>query len=119
MQYHKFFPKPILHNQGLTPAMQYQSMQQQAGQQICRGLQVQSASTGIPMDSLQGGAYITALLAAIGGGSIAAGGNGIDGGLKTLCEYIWAKGAEHGLQQGLDYQRLESEEQRFSRCSKK
>lgn len=106
MQYDQFFPTPILPNHGLTPVMQYQLMQQQAGQQIYRGLQVQNASTGYPMDLLQGGAHITALLAAIGGGSIATGGNGIAGGLKTLCEYIWAQGAAYGFQQGLTYQEL-------------
>lgn len=87
---------------GLSPAeQQYQLMMQQAEQQILMGLQTQCASTGYPIDLLQGGAHIVALLAAIGGGAVSAGGGGVLAGLETLMQYAMAYGAYYGYQQRL------------------
>lgn len=100
-QFYPAFPNQVY---GLSPAAQYQLMMQQAGQQILTGLQTQYASTGYPINLLQGGAHTVALLAAIGGGAVSAGGGGVYGGLQVLMQYAFAHGAYYGFQQGLNCQ---------------
>lgn len=97
---------PVFPNQAysLHSVSQYQLMIQQAEQQILMGLQAQHASTGYPIDWLQGGAHVSAVLAAIGGGTVSADGNGMYGGLQVLLRYTWAMGAVHGFQQGYNAQ---------------
>lgn len=94
-------PKP---DYNLSPADQYRLIMCQAEQQIQSGLQTQYASTCFPIDWLDGGARINALLAAIGGGAVSAGGGGVRGGLQVLMQYAFAYGAYYGFQQGLNCQ---------------
>ena len=100
-QFYPNFPNPTY---SLHPVVQYQLMIQQAEQQILTGLQAQYASTGYPIDWLQGGAHISAVLATIGGGAVSAGGNGMYGGLQVLLQYAWAMGATYGFRQGYNAQ---------------
>jgi len=79
-------------------------MMQQAGTQIQRGLQTQFAGTGYPINMLWGGAHTNAVLAAIGGGAVSAGGNGVYGGLQILLQYAWAAGAYYEAQRRLGTQ---------------
>jgi len=98
-------PYPSFPAQGtsVSPATQYQLMMMQAQQQIQSGLQAQYASTGYPIDWLNGGAHTAAVLAAIGGGAISAGGNGIAGGLQVLLQYAFAAGGYYECQRRLAY----------------
>lgn len=86
-----------------TPAELYQIQMQQAQQQIQAGLQAQFASTGYPIDWLNGGAHTAAVLAAIGGGAVSAGGGGVAGGLHVLLQYAFAAGAYYEYQRRLAY----------------
>lgn len=91
----------IYYGMGMAPADQYRLMMQQAGTQIQRGLQTQYSGTGYPIELLWGGARTNAILAAIGGGTISAGGNGVYGGLQILLQYAWASGAYYEAQRRL------------------
>lgn len=95
------FPSAYHQYYGVSPIEQYQLMMQQAGTQIQRGLQTQFAGTGYPINMLWGGAHTSAVLAAIGGGAISAGGCGVYGGLQILLQYAWASGAYYEAQRRL------------------
>ena len=86
---------------GMPPAEQYLFMLQQAHEQIQLGLQAVYASTGYPIELLWGGAHTNAVLAAIGGGAICAGGYGVCGGIQVLLQYAWAAGAYYEAQRNL------------------
>lgn len=56
----------------------------QTGDMIKKGLENPTASTGTPIDSLNGGAKFMAQLSNIGGGSKATGGGGVQDGFNTV-----------------------------------
>ena len=85
----------------LTPFEQYRLQIQQAEAQIQRGVQTVYASTGYPINWLNGGAYTNAVLAAIGGGATSAGGCGVCGGIQVLMQYAAAYGAYYGYKQAI------------------
>lgn len=97
----QFFSAPVQYSSGLTAADQYRRMMWETQQQIQLGLQAQCASTGYPIEMLWGGAHTNAVLAAIGGGAVSAGGNGVYGGLQILLQYAWAAGAYYEAQRRL------------------
>ena len=99
----KFFPSSVPSYYGMTPADQYLYMLQRAQQQIQAGVQAQYASTGYPINWLNGGAHTAAVLAAIGGGAVSAGGGGIYGGLQVLLQYAFAAGAYYEYQRRIAY----------------
>lgn len=61
-----------------------------SGRKIKEGLCKQTASTGIPMDQIHGGAKFMAQMSNIGGGSVATGGGGIKDGFSTVLEFTAA-----------------------------
>lgn len=61
-------------------------------EKIRTGLEKNTASTGTPISSLNGGAKFMAQLSNIGGGSLATGGGGIREGFNIISENISAKG---------------------------
>ena len=89
---------------GTASSDQYLLMLKQAQEQIRFGLQTVCASTGCPIELLWGGAHINAVLAAIGGGAISAGGYGVCGGIQVLIQYAWAAGAHYEAQRRLGTQ---------------
>lgn len=93
MFYFQDYPVIPQPDYNILSADQYRLIMRQAEQQIQSGLQTQYASTGFPINRLNGGARTNALLAAIGGGTVSAGGNGIYGGLQVLMLYAFAYGA--------------------------
>ncbi len=97
------YPVAYFQYYGVSPIEQYQILMQQYQQQIQAGLQAQYASTGYPIDWLSGGARIAAVLAAIGGGAVSAGGNGVYGGLQVLLQYAFAAGGYYECQRRLSY----------------
>ena len=66
------------------------SILNQRGKQIIDGLNKTTASTGTPIDKLHGGAKIMTQMSNIGGGSKAAGGGGVDEGMKAMLQYTQA-----------------------------
>lgn len=93
---------PAMPNQpfNFTPLEQYRFLIQQAEAKIQRGVQTVYASTGYPINWLNGGAHTNAVLAAIGGGTTRAGGYGVCGGIQVLMQYAAVCGAYYGYQQG-------------------
>lgn len=56
-------------------------------EQIQKGLNKETASTGYPMKKLHGGAKNMAQMSNIGGGSKATGGGGVEEGMKAVLQY--------------------------------
>ncbi len=65
---------------------------------IQKGLEKPTASTGTPIEKINGGAKFMAQLSNIGGGSVETGGNGIKGGFNTVSQNTAAKSALKVLQ---------------------
>ncbi len=64
---------------------------QQTGKQIVDGLNRPTASTGKPIDELNGAAKKIAQMSNIDGGSKATGGGGLDKGLDTVTKHAQAR----------------------------
>lgn len=59
-----------------------------AGKKIQAGLDKKTASTGTPINELNGAAKFTSRLSNIGGGSKEIGGGGMEEGFKTIAKYV-------------------------------
>lgn len=75
------------------------SILNQSEKQIMDGLNRTTASTGIPMEKLHGGAKRMAQMSNIGGGSKATGGGGVDEGMKVILQNTQATTAKKMIAQ--------------------
>lgn len=64
---------------------------------IQKGLEMPTASTGTPIEKINGGAKFMAQLSNIGGGSVETGGGGIKEGFNTIATNIAAKSKLNGI----------------------
>ena len=86
------------------PDDQYYAPLHRSAQKLQNGARATHASTGRPMSEISGGARIDATLAAMGGGAINKGGQGMRGGLSALLQYAFNAGRVYEHLQNLDQQ---------------